>query len=192
MGLGKIKKIFLFVILALTLPFLGFPSNKPPGKGEPFPPISLPIPKNPSEKSYLGLSGDGLFKIPQIKTKVLIIEIFSMYCPHCQKDAPGVNELYDRIERNQDLKGKIKLIGIGVGNTPFEVEMFKKTYQIPFPLFSDRDYTLHKAFGEVRTPYFMIGKIKEDGTSEIVHTQLGGYLGAEAFLELAQKVSGLK
>ncbi len=186
------KKIIFLVLLILTFPMVGFPSNKPPEKGEPFPTISLPIPKNPSEKIYLGLSGEGLFKIPQIKTKVLIIEIFSMYCPHCQKDAPGVNELYDRIERNPDLKGKIKFIGIGVGNTPFEVEMFKKTYQIPFPLFPDQDYLLHKAFGEVRTPYFMVVKIKEEGASEIVHTQLGGYSGAEAFLELVQKVSGLK
>ncbi len=186
------KKIIFLVLLILIFPMAGFPLNKPPEKGEPFPSIQLPIPKNPSEKVYLGLSGEGLFKIPQIKTKILIVEIFSMYCPHCQKEAPGVNELYDRIERNPDLKGKIKLIGIGVGNTPFEVEMFKKTYQIPFPLFPDRDYLLHKAFGEVRTPYFMVVKIKEEGASEIVHTQLGGYPGAEAFLELVQKVSGLK
>ena len=186
------KKISFLFFLILTFPLIGFPSNKPPEKGEPFPSIQLPIPKNPSEKAYLGLSGEGLFKIHHIKTKVLIVEIFSMYCPHCQKDAPRVNELYDRIEKNPDLQGKIKLIGIGAGNTPFEVEMFKKTYQIHFPLFPDRDYLLHKVFGEVRTPYFMVVKIKEEGTTEIVHTQLGGYPGAESFLELVQKVSGLK
>jgi len=81
----------------------------------------------------LGLSGSGSFKIPQIKAKVVIIEIFSMYCPYCQKDAPGVNELYLLIENNADIKNKIKLIGIGAGNSSYEVEVFKKTYTVPSP-----------------------------------------------------------
>ena len=190
------KKILMF-LAAMTLLFsmLVFPAlaaNKPPEKGEVLPVMNLPTPKNPDERSYLGLSGSGLFKIPQIKAKVVIIEIFSMYCPYCQKDAPGVNELYRLIENNADIKNKIKLIGIGAGNSSYEVEVFKKTYNVPFPLFPDKDFTIHKACGEVRTPYFMVVKINEDGTHQIVHNQLGGYPGAEPFLELVLKASGLK
>jgi peroxiredoxin len=154
--------------------------------------MNLPIPKNASEKSYLGLSGDGLFKIPQIKSKVVIVEIFSMYCPYCQKDAPGVNELYNLIEGNPEIKNKIKLIGIGAGNSPYEVEVFKKTYAVPFPLLPDKDFTVHKAVGEVRTPFFIVVKINEDGTHQVVHSQLGGYPGAQSFLELVLNASGLK
>jgi peroxiredoxin len=150
------------------------------------------MPKNSIEKGYLGLSGDGFFKIPQIKANVVIVEIFSMYCPYCQKDAPGINELYNLIESNSDLKNKIKLIGIGAGNSIYEVEVFKKTYTVPFPLFPDKDFTIHKACGEVRTPYFMVVKINDDKTHQIVHSQLGEYPGAEPFLELVLKSSGLK
>ena len=57
-------------------------------KGGQLPSIVLQIPKSTEEKAYLGLSGSGTFKIPQIKADVVIIEIFSMYCPFCQKDAP--------------------------------------------------------------------------------------------------------
>jgi len=190
------KKILMF-LAAMTLLFsmLVFPTlaaNKPPEKGEVLPVMNLPTPKNPDERSYLGLSGSGLFKIPQIKAKVGIIEIFSMYCPYCQKDAPGVNELYRLIENNPYIKSKIKLIGIGAGNSSYEVEVYKKTYNVPFPLFPDKDFTIHKACGEVRTPYFMVVKINEDGTHQIVHNQLGGYPGAEPFLELVLKASGLK
>jgi thiol-disulfide isomerase/thioredoxin len=167
-------------------------ANKPPQKGEMLPVMSLPIPKSPAEKSYLRLSGEGFFKIPQIKAKVVIIEIYSMYCPYCQKDAPGVNELYSLIENDPDLKDKIKIIGIGAGNTPFEVGMYKKTYSVPFPLFPDQDFTIHKACGEVRTPYFIVVKINEDGSHLIVHSQLGEYPGAKPFLELVLKSSGLK
>ena len=167
-------------------------ANKPPEKGEQLPVINLPIPKNPEERNYLGLSGSGSFKIPQIKAKVVIIEIFSMYCPYCQKDAPGVNELYRLIENNADIKNKIKLIGIGAGNSSYEVEVFKKTYTVPFPLFPDKDFTIHKVCGEVRTPYFMVVKINEDGNHQIVHNQIGNYPGAEPFLDLVLKASGLK
>ena len=190
------KKIYLTLIviniLVLTLVFPALPANKPPAKGETLPVFNLPIPKSPAEKGYLGLSGDGFFKIPQIKTKVVIVEIYSMYCPYCQKDAPGINELYNLIEKNPDFKNKIKMIGIGAGNTSFEVETYKKTYQVPFPLFPDKDFAIHKACGEVRTPYFIVVKINDDGTHQIVHAQLGNYPGAEPFLEIILKASGLK
>jgi peroxiredoxin len=190
------KKIYLtlpvITILLLTLVSPVLPANKPPAKGETLPVFNLPIPKSSTEKGYLGLSGDGFFKIPQIKTKVVIVEIYSMYCPYCQKDAPGINELYNLIEKNPGLKNKIKMIGIGAGNTSFEVETYKKTYQVPFPLFPDKDFAVHKACGEVRTPYFIVVKINDDGTHQIVHAQLGNYPGAEPFLEIVLKVSGLK
>ena len=178
--------------LVVALGFSTLAANKPPQKGEVLPVMNLPMPKNPAEKGYLGLSGDGFFKIPQIKANVVIVEIFSMYCPYCQKDAPGVNELYNLIENNSDLKNKIKLIGIGAGNSTYEVEVFKKTYTVPFPLFPDKDFTIHKACGEVRTPYFIVVKINDDKTHQIVHSQLGDYPGAEPFLELVLKSSGLK
>ncbi len=194
---GKgMKKIYLIfsaaTVLFFTFVFPVLPANKPPGEGETLPVFNLPIPKSPAEKAYLGLSGDGFFKIPQIKAKVVIVEIYSMYCPYCQKDARGINELYQRIEKSPDLKNKIKLIGIGAGNTPFEVETYKKTYQVPFPLFPDKDFAIHKACGEVRTPYFIVAKINDDGTHQIVHAQLGNYPGAEPFLEIVLKASGLK
>jgi peroxiredoxin len=190
------KKIYLtlpvIAILLLTLVSPALPANKPPEKGETLPVFNLPMPKNPAEKAYLGLSGDGFFKVPQIKARAVIVEIYSMYCPYCQKDAPGVNELYQLIEKNPDLKNKIKMVGIGAGNTSFEVEMYKKTYAVPFPLFPDKDFSIHKACGEVRTPYFIVVKINDDGSHQIVHAQLGGYPGAEPFLEIVLKASGLK
>jgi thiol-disulfide isomerase/thioredoxin len=188
----KLIQLVLMVFFFLMASSFIHAADRPPQKGESLPVINLPIPKNPAEKSYLGLSGGGSFKIPQIKAKVVIIEIFSMYCPYCQKDAPGINELYTLIENDPELKNKIKLIGIGAGNTPFEVGVYKKTYAVPFPLFPDQDFTIHKACGEVRTPYFIVVKINEDGSHLIVHSQLGEYPGAKRFLELVLKSSGLQ
>ncbi len=180
------------VLLFSTLFFPALAAKKPPGKGEGLPVINLPIPINPDEKNYLGLSGSGLFRIPQIKAKAVIVEFFSMYCPICQKDAPGVNELYRLIEKNPDIKNKVKLIGIGAGNSPYEVGVYKKTYDVPFPLFPDKDFEIHQACGEVRTPYYIVVKMNDDGTHQIVHAQSGDYPGAEKFLELVLNASGLK
>jgi thiol-disulfide isomerase/thioredoxin len=182
----------LIAVSSLLNDSFTFAANKPPQKGETLPSINLPVPKTAAEKAYLGLSGDGSFKIPQIKANVVIVEIFSMYCPYCQKDAPGVNQLYNLIENNPDLKNKIKLIGIGAGNTSYEVGVYQKTFTVPFPLFPDQDFTIHKACGEVRTPYYIVVKINEDKTHQIVHSQLGDYPGAEPFLDLVLKSSGLK
>jgi thiol-disulfide isomerase/thioredoxin len=179
------------ILLSISV-FAALAAGKPPEKGEVLPVISLPIPRNPEERNYLGLSGSGLFKIPQIKARAVIVELFSMYCPFCQKDAPGVNELYRLIENNPDIKNKVKLIGIGAGNSPYEVEVFKKTYDVPFPLFPDKDFVIHKVCGEVRTPFYMVVRIDENGAHRIVHIQLGEYPGAEPFLELVLKASGLK
>lgn len=189
-------KTIAIVIISITFLFLSNASplaaNKPPQKGELLPQINLPIPKNQDERNYLGLTGTSTFRIPQIKATVVFIEIFSMYCPYCQKDASKINELYQLIGNNPDLKNKIKMIGIGAGNSPFEIGIFKKTYEIPFPLFSDKDFVIHKAYGEPRTPFFIVIKVNDDGSYQIVHSQLGDFQGAEPFLALILKASGLK
>jgi thiol-disulfide isomerase/thioredoxin len=169
-----------------------YAAKEPPAEGGPLPVIKLPIPKSPEEKNYLGLKGEGTFTIPQIKAKVVIIEIFSMYCPYCQKEAPTVNELYNAIENNADLKGKIKIIGIGAGNTPMEVDVFRKKFQIAFPLFPDVDYSIHKICGEVRTPYFIGVKINENGSHEVIYSKLGSIEDANKFLDLILQRSGIK
>ena len=119
--------------------------------GDPLPEITLLSPENPAHKEYLGLGSEGSFQIPDIKAEVVIVEIFSMYCPHCQKEAPAVNKLYEMIENHPTAKGKVKLIGIGARNDMFEVDFFRKKYEIAFPLFDDEDYTKHEACGEPGT-----------------------------------------
>ena len=89
------------------------------------------------------------------------------------------------------LKKKIRLMGIGVGNSPYEVNVFRKKYDISFPLFSDADFSIHKLVGEVRTPYFIGIKIMEDGTHNIFYSKRGGIESVDKFLSLMVELSGL-
>src|SRR5512140_3429828 len=91
-----------------------------PADGPGFPVFELPIPGSEGEKEYLGLSGTGIFEVGQIKARVVIIEVFSFYCPHCQRTAAQINDLYGIIEGRADLKEKVKMIGIGAKNSAYE------------------------------------------------------------------------
>ena len=180
----------LAVSVSLLRPVMAV--NKPPVRGGTLPQIRLPIPKDTGEKSYLGISGEGYFNIPQIETTIVIIEIFSLYCPVCQTSAPEVNALYQMIEQVPDLKERIKMIGIGAGNSVLEVNTFKEKNKVPFPLFPDQDFKIHKDLGEVRTPYFIVVKIKKDRTLEVVYSEEGAFGEAEVFLQQILKASRLK
>jgi thiol-disulfide isomerase/thioredoxin len=133
----KVSRILLVLIEIILVSFLHLmPAeavNKIPLKGEAFPLIKLPMPENKYERRYLGLSGAGSFRISQLKAKVVIIEIYSLYCPHCQAFAPEVNALYRMIEQIPGLQDQIKLIGIAAGNSPLEVTAFKEKHEVQAP-----------------------------------------------------------
>lgn len=157
--------------------------------------IPLPVPETQVHRTYLGLSEKGTsemshFTISQIKAKVILVEVFSMYCPHCQKAAPEINRLYKMIQSDPIHRDRIKLLGIGVGNSDFEVAYFQKTYQIPFPLFSDADFTIHKQLGEIRTPFFIGITFTEEGRKPEIFLS-GGSDGKtpEEFFKLLTAIS---
>ncbi|HNS55622.1 MAG TPA: TlpA disulfide reductase family protein [Smithellaceae bacterium] len=190
---GKISGLVAVILFLCLAAAAGAAQNVPPKVGDPLPEMELLKPNNSADSQYLGLSFFGKkFQVNRIKAKVVIIQIFSMYCPHCQADAPNVNRLYGLIENNPALKNKIKMIGIGAGNTPFEVETYKKKYKVPFPLIPDESFTVHKILGEVRTPYFIAVKIVPSGRTEVIYSRLGALENNDTFLAQLVKSASIK
>jgi len=146
--------------------------------------MKLPIPDDSSEKDYLGLTRSGDFTLQHIKADKVIIEVLSMYCPICQGEAPKVNKLHKMIQQDPKLSGRVKLIGVGVGNTPLEVGIFKNRYKVTFPIFPDDDFGIQKGFQHpIRTPTFVVVTINRGKEFTIVHALEGKFESAEKFLE---------
>ncbi len=165
--------------------------NPEPQKGGTLPAISLPVPRNSGEKLYLGLAREGSFKIHQIKAEVVLIKIFNLYCAVCQSTSSAMVELYHQIEKHPDFRGKIKLIGIGAGNNEPEIEVFRQYNNIPFPVFPDQDLIIHKALGEVRTPFYIVVRINRGRSNKIIYTHLGGLTDIHELLDLMYEAYGV-
>lgn len=187
--LGLVAAILLLFAVGVAYAY----DSHPPKVGGPLPEIEIPLPGNPADLQYLGLGSSGkTFKAGEIKAKILIIQIYSMYCPYCQAEAPNVNRLYGLIENNPALKNKIKIIGIGAGNTLFEVGTYKRKYTVAFPLISDSDFKIYKILGEVRTPYFIAAKIDDGGNTEVIYSHLGALENIELFVAQLVKSAHLE
>jgi len=72
----------LFSVIAVWLSMINGAAggdSMPPPEGGVLPEIVLTVPESPEQREYLGLAGKNTFKIPEIKSEIVIIEIFSMY-----------------------------------------------------------------------------------------------------------------
>jgi hypothetical protein len=152
--------------------------------------IKLNVPDEKTARDYLGIKQkEGQFILPQIRQGILIVEIFNMYCPHCQHYAPKVNELYSKINARPDTKGRVVMLGIGVGNSPFEVNIFRKKYNIAFPLFDDKSYSVANRLEGVLTPHFFGMILDGKGGYRVFYSLNGGFDNSEEFLNNLLKLS---
>lgn len=187
---AKTSVLVLFCLFFSWLPAMGDTPQLEPNAL--WPAISLPLHADPAERHYLGVKQGDTFAVGDIAAEVVIVQIFSMYCPICQREAPRVNQLYTLIDKRGDLGRKLKIIGIGAGNSNFEVDFYRRNYAIPFPLFPDGDFAIHRKVGEVRTPHFFVLKKDEQGQTRVVFVHSGGFKTPDAFLDEIVKRCGLK
>ncbi|MGB3209707.1 MAG: TlpA disulfide reductase family protein [Desulforhopalus sp.] len=188
------KKAFIrfVVMVCLVLP-VSLTNAESAVTGETLPNLELTVPDNDFYKKYLGLTGKSgeTFTLADIQADILVIELFSMYCPYCQKEAPIVNELYEKMEEVSKNGPVVKIIGLGASNSQFEVEHFKEIYNVPFPLFPDKDMSMYKALTGDGTPTFIGSRITADGKATIVLRNSGGFYSSDDFLNELIEKSGL-
>jgi thiol-disulfide isomerase/thioredoxin len=162
----------VFLSLHLCSNFLQA-ETKPVGFAIPFPDLTFAQTLSKGEQSYLDISEKKSFSLEEIRGNLILIEFISTYCVSCQKQAPIFNQLYSSIEKDPELQGKVKIIGVAAGNNPTEVEIYKKEYKVPYPLISDLKFDAHTAVGSPRTPFTIWVRKDAQGKSIVVSSHLG-------------------
>ncbi len=159
--------------------------------GDPFPELSLPAIASTIDRSYLGLADEADFTPSQIKAELLLVELLNVHCGHCQMQTPSYNELFKMIEANPETRGRIKLLGIALGNLPEEVKAFRGRYPVPFPVLADPRFTTYRALGARSTPFSIYVRQNRSGQPGIVaKTHLGLNTDyRKVFVELQQLLS---
>jgi hypothetical protein len=156
--------------------------------------ILLPMPPSEADAAYLGLGGAAdAFRMDQIKARVLVIEVFDMYCRFCQGMAPRVDEVYE-LNLRSGFGDQVKMIGIGRTNTALEVSAFKEKYGVRFPLFPDNDLSITRALRaeDEGTPHFIVVKMAPGDRVHVVHTSTGAFEDPQEFYDAILERSGLK
>ncbi|HOY62164.1 MAG: thiol-disulfide oxidoreductase [bacterium ADurb.Bin236] len=146
----------------------------------------LPAPQRIADRYYLGLSAGEEFNLADIKAELLIVEILSVYCSSCQSMKPYMNEFAEKIERDPQMRGKVKIIGVGAGNAQSELDMYNKAEQVQFPLFPDPEFYVYELVKEPRTPFLLFVKPDGEGGLAVAASHLGTLKDADALYEKAR------
>jgi peroxiredoxin len=144
----------------------------------------LPFKGDEQQRAYLGIADQSSLVLSQVHADRLVIIIFNTYCPICQSDAKNLNFVYEWIEQDPDLKGKVKMLGIAVGNTDVEVEKFRQANNVSFPIVADQDFRVDRLVTEnLRTPMMVAVNNPEGEPLRLLKTHIGAVKGVEDVLD---------
>jgi peroxiredoxin len=169
-----------------ALPVNGETKPAAVSEGKTLPAFKLSMPANPEIKQYLGVDGGSDFTLNQIRSKLILIEIFSAVCPGCLENAPRVNNLYNIISDDSDLKSTIVMLGIAVGNDEKLVDVYQKKYNVKFPLFPDPNGDIDKLLTDVATPTLILA----DNTGKILFVHGGLIEDMDHILTVIRTIRG--
>jgi thiol-disulfide isomerase/thioredoxin len=168
--------VLLFCILSVVVPTSGITSSKGTKLGDLFPSYAFPPPTSSQDLTYLGLTEQKPFSLGDVQAELIVLELLNIYCTSCQKQAPIYNEIYALVEKDPIMKGKVKWMGVGIGNNENEVEFFRKSKDIPFPILTDTKFKLYEAIGGpggIRTPLTILVRKDNKGRGIVVDSHMG-------------------
>ncbi len=159
-----------------------YAGTKPIGSGAQFPNLIFKDTLSKKEQTYLGIPKQKNFSFKDIPGTLFLIDVFSIYCISCQKQAPIFHQIYSWIENDPELKRNVKMIGIAVGNNRKEVESFKKEYKVPYPVFTDPAFVAHRKLGNPPAPYTIFVMRDAWGKYIVVGTHKGKFDSVESIM----------
>jgi len=133
------------------------------------------------ERAYLGLAKPGAFSLNDIGADLVIVEFLNVYCFACVQQAPIMNDIHRLLEERDDLRDRVRFLGIGVGNGPKEIASFKERMDVPYPILADSDFQALDAIGNPGGTPFVVFYPRAEGLG-IPRAHLGLWRAPESFI----------
>jgi len=117
----KFIMTFLLVMMVLTCnTAFGAKKTVLLSPGDRFPNLIFSDELGKEDKEYLGIripffsfTKKEKMLLEEIQAELLFVEFFNKYCTSCQLQAPVNNKIYDAVISDNNLKNRVKFIGIG-------------------------------------------------------------------------------
>jgi peroxiredoxin len=153
--------------------------------GMKLPAFRLSSPTSVDALHYLGLTKAESFSLSQVPSKLVLVEILSVFCQYCQKQTPAMNRIYQYTQEDPTLAKNIKMIGIVAIGDQKAVEAFKTAYRVKFPLIPDPKMEI---FGKLQSPPIpLLLLVNRQGDILLTHS---GYLNdADDFFGKMKKIA---
>ncbi len=172
--------IFWLILIISFSPLWGLEKGKIITAGDFFPEFPFPMALSRGEVGYLGLptkflgltKGENFF-LREVKAELIVLEYTNKYCFSCQLLAPVMNKVFERVENDERLRGRVKFLGVGAGNNRDEVNSFKAEKKVPFPIVPDPKFQAFEAVGEPgATPFTLFIRNTSSGLL-VVRVKIG-------------------
>ncbi|MCF8033377.1 MAG: redoxin domain-containing protein [Desulfarculaceae bacterium] len=146
-------------------------------KGDYFPSCRLVLLNKASDRAYLGITHrESAFSLEDVDADYLFVELYDELCFGCLKEVASYNHLFSDIQKDPFLKGRMKMLGLGVGSLNREVMRFRRQKKVLFPLFADRRREVFNCLGMPELPVAYLIKRTGHGRWKILKI-MSGHIG---------------
>ncbi len=172
--------ILVLLMTMSAMPALGYVET-----GNKLGDLQFSAPLGPEDASYLGVPAGQPFKLSQINSPYVLVEVFGTGCSHCVTHAPAMNTLFDMINKDPKTAGKVKIIGLASNDSPGNVTAWKKQFKNAFALVPDPEGKTSGAINIMGTPTFVF--MEKNGN--VLYAKPGAFQDPADFLkELTSKM----
>jgi hypothetical protein len=170
---GHLQRLIISGMVGLALMAAAAAALAGPGAG-----LKLAAPLSDADRHYLGLEKQGEFALKDLPAPYLLIEVMRTGCGHCLATVGPMNRLFHLVQ-GSDLKDRVKVIGVGEGDSPQALGRYRTKCQVAFPLIPDPDWEVLERYRLSGTPALLL--LDRAGTVKYRHS--GAFDHAEQVLK---------
>lgn len=146
-------------IPASLLLVAGCTTTEQPAAAQPAPAAHHSLAAGTDPDSPFALVFDG-------EADLVVLTFFDLYCVACQQSAENFSAAHARI-RAEFPETAIRITGVGIGDTEFELSVFQRRYNLPYPSIPDPGKDFEKPFLIKGTPTVLVFSRRGEDCVEI-------------------------